>query len=116
MKKISLKFIVLLLVIQNSYSQINDSVYLLPSYTNQSFYNLDNGEIANVDNNNWDLAFSASGGGASIRINGQSGVVLYNYPNGDTSSWASLDTSGINNWSFVYIFTNAFVCIINLIY
>ena len=102
MKKLSLKFILVVFVIQNSYSQINDSVYLLPSYLNQSYYNLDNGEISNENNNNWDLAFSAAGGGASIRINGQSGIVLYNYPNGDTSAWASLDTSGINNWSSVY--------------
>jgi hypothetical protein len=29
-------------------------------------------------------------------------VVLYNYPNGDTSAWTSLDTNGINNWNSVY--------------
>ena len=102
MKKFSSNFILIILVIQHYHTQINDSVYLLPSYVNQSFYNLDNGEIANENNNNWDLAFSAAGGGASIRINGQSGVVLYNYPNGDTSAWTSLDTNGINNWSSVY--------------
>ena len=49
------------------------------------------------------MAFSAAGGGASIRINGQSGVVLYNYPNnGDTSAWASIVTNGINNWNPIY--------------
>ena len=102
MKKFSSNFILIVLVIQHYHSQINDSVYLLPSYVNQSFYHLDNGEIANENNNNWDLAFSAAGGGASIRINGQSGVVLYNYPNGDTSAWTTLDTNGINNWGSVY--------------
>jgi hypothetical protein len=92
----------MILLSQNIFSQLSDSVFLFASYSNQSYYNLNSGEVANVDNNNWDLAFSAAGGGASIRINGQSGVVLYNYPNGDTSAWTSLDTNGINNWNSVY--------------
>ena len=102
MKKYLLNFVLLIFVIQFCYTQINDSIYLLPSYVNQSYYNLDSGEVANENNNNWDLAFSAAGGGASIRINGQSGVILYNYPNGDTSAWASVDTNGINNWNPMY--------------
>ena len=102
MKKFILNIILLNFVIHHCFTQINDSIYLLPSYTNQSYYNLDSGEVANENNNNWDLAFSAAGGGASIRINGQSGVMLYNYPYGDTSAWSSLDTNGINNWIPIY--------------
>ena len=102
MKKLCTCLLAMILLSQNIFSQFSDSVFLSASYSNQSYYNFNSGEIANVDNNNWDLAFSAAGGGASIRINGQSGVVLYNYPNGDTSAWTSLDTNGINNWNSVY--------------
>jgi hypothetical protein len=102
MKKLCTSLLTMILLSQNIFSQLSDSVFLFASYSNQSYYNLNSGEVANVDNNNWDLAFSAAGGGASIRINGQSGVVLYNYPNGDTSAWTSLDTNGINNWNSVY--------------
>jgi hypothetical protein len=102
MKKLCSSLLTMILLSQNIFSQFSDSVFLSASYSNQSYYNLNSGEVANVDNNNWDLAFSAAGGGASIRINGQSGVVLYNYPNGDTSAWTSLDTNGINNWNSVY--------------
>ena len=83
-------------------SQVYDSVYLQPSYTNQSYYNLNSGEIANVDNENWDLAFSLSAYGSSIRINGKTGTELYVYPNGDTSSWSSVDISGIASWTKLY--------------
>ena len=102
MKKLCSSLLTMILLSQNIFSQFSDSVFLSASYSNQSYYNLNSGEVTNVDNNNWDLAFSAAGGGASIRINGQSGVVLYNYPNGDTSAWTSLDTNGINNWNSVY--------------
>ena len=84
-----------------SYSQSSDSVTLNPSYTHQSFYNLNDGEIANIDNTNWDLAFSSSGYGSAIRINAQAGVELYVYPNGDINDWNSVDISNINNWSSI---------------
>lgn len=76
--------------------QINDSTELGPGYANQSYYSMANGEVANVDNNNWDLAFDLSGFGAAIRLNRRIDV-MYVYPN-DTSNWASLDTAGHQNW------------------
>ena len=98
MKKIFLPFC-LMLIYGYSQCQINDSVILNASYTNQSFYNLNIGEVANVDNTNWDLAFSSSGYGSAIRINAQAGVELYVYPNGDINDWNSVDITNINNWS-----------------
>lgn len=77
-------------------AQINDSTELGPGYANQSYYSMANGEVANVDNNNWDLAFDLSGFGAAIRLNRRIDV-MYVYPN-DTSNWASLDTAGHQNW------------------
>ena len=86
----------------NAQMVVNDSVILGAGYMNQSFYSLSDGEQANIDNTNWDIALDASGYGATIRINSAIGTELYKYPNGDTSSWSNLDTSGINSWSPVY--------------
>ena len=79
-------------------AQTNDSVSLNSSCSHQSFYNLNDGEIANVDNTNWDLAFSSGGYGSAIRINSQAGVELYVYPNGDINDWNSVDITNISNW------------------
>ena len=79
-------------------AQTNDSVSLNSSCSHQSFYNFDDGEIANVDNTNWDLAFSSGGYGSAIRINSQAGVELYVYPNGDINDWNSVDITNISNW------------------
>ena len=83
------------------FSQTADSVSLLPSYKNQSYYDFNNGEVASVDNSNWDLAFSVAGYGSSIRINGQTNTKLYVYPNGDINDWATLDTNGMSSWKTV---------------
>ena len=100
MKKIILTYSLILLFVC-SFSQNSDSVIINPSYTNQSFYNLNDGEIANIDNTNWDLAFSSSGYGSAIRINAQAGVELFVYPNGDINDWNSVDITNINNWSSI---------------
>ena len=100
MKKIILTYSLILLFVC-SFSQNSDSVILNSSYTNQSFYNLNDGEIANIDNTNWDLAFSSSGYGSAIRINAQAGVELFVYPNGDINDWNSVDITNINNWSSI---------------
>ena len=100
MKKTLLTYSLILLFLC-SYSQNSDSVILNSSYTNQSFYNLNDGEIANIDNTNWDLAFSSSGYGSAIRINAQAGVELFVYPNGDINDWNSVDITNINNWSSI---------------
>ena len=99
MKKFYCISIGLLLLSQSFFSQTNDNISLLPTYANQSFYNLNTGEVANVDNNNWDIAFSAGGYGSAIRINGQSGTLLYTYPNGDISDWNTVDISTIATWN-----------------
>ena len=100
MKKIILTYSLILLFVC-SFSQNSDSVIINTSYTNQSFYNLNDGEIANIDNTNWDLAFSSSGYGSAIRINAQAGVELFVYPNGDINDWSSVDITNINNWSSI---------------
>jgi hypothetical protein len=77
-------------------AQVSDSTELGAGYANQSFYSLENGEVANVDNNNWDIAFDLSGFGSEIRLNRRVDV-MYVYP-GDTANWATVDTAGHASW------------------
>ncbi|MAX81932.1 MAG: hypothetical protein CL843_17340 [Crocinitomicaceae bacterium] len=77
----------------------DDSVSIGAGYTNQSYYSLENGEIDNIDNTDWDLAFSTGGYGYTFRVNGGKGTTAWLYPNGDTSAWNTVDTSGITTWS-----------------
>lgn len=102
MKKIILAG-VLALVIVNAHAQaVSDTVSLGAAYANQVWYSLANDEQGAAPKNNWDLAFDASGFGATILTNSVSGVVLWNYPNADTSGWATIDTTGIAGWQARY--------------
>ena len=95
-------FTTLLLFISfNLFSQ-NQSISLLPSYTNQSFYSLENGEVANLNNTDWDLAFSTATMSSSIRINAGMGTELYSYPLGDTTDWNTFNSSNLSNWLPIY--------------
>ena len=91
----------LLFISLNIFSQ-NQSISLLPSYTNQSFYSLENGEVANLNNTDWDLAFSTATMSSSIRINAGMGTELYSYPLGDTTDWNTFNSSNLSNWLPIY--------------
>ena len=85
-----------------SYSQaqlVEDSIAMLPGYTNESYYSMSDGEQANIDNTNWDLAFDLSGFGASIRTNEHTGTKVYVYQNG--TDWNNVDTTGMN-WNALH--------------
>lgn len=76
-----------------------DSTSMGVLYSNQEFYSLDNGEVANIDNNNWDIALSVSGNGAAgsaILLN-EATATLWAYP-GDTSAWSMFDTTNYASW------------------
>ncbi len=68
-----------------------------PNYANQIFFSMQNGEIANVNNEDWDIAFSTDAFSSTIRINDGKGVELYTYHLGDTSSWININNSITNN-------------------
>lgn len=92
-------FIISTFLISIKAQPISDSTSMQASYTNQVFYSLDNGEISNVDNNNWSIAFSVSGTGAAgsaILLN-EATSTLWAYP-GDKNQWSSFDTSNFNSW------------------
>tara|TARA_R110001592_G_scaffold150576_2_gene376606 strand:- start:290 stop:1555 length:1266 start_codon:yes stop_codon:yes gene_type:complete len=78
---------------------VNDSISMGVFYTNQVFYSLANGQVANIDNNNWELGFSAYGNGAagSAIILNEATATLWAYP-GDISEWATFDTTGYTGW------------------
>jgi hypothetical protein len=65
-------------------------------YENQIFYSMANGEVVNITNENWDLAFSTDAFSATIRTNDGKGVELYTYHLGDTSSWSTINSSTPN--------------------
>lgn len=75
----------------------NNQISLNPGYANQSFYSMQNGEILNVSNEDWDIAFSTDIFSATIRTNDGKGVELYTYSYGDTSAWININASDINN-------------------
>ena len=96
MKKILLSASVLMML--SATGQVNDQVSVQTGYTNQSYYNLENGEVSNISNQDWDLAFDASAFGSSIRINGANSVELYVTPYSLTD-WATIDTTGMGSWT-----------------
>ena len=57
---------------------------------------MQNGEVLNSTNNNWDIAFHTDIYSATIRTNDGLGVELYTYPNGDTSAWNVINSSTPN--------------------
>lgn len=78
---------------------VTDSVMLGTGYANQVWYSLANDEQGSAAKNNWDIAFDMVNIMSSIHINSASGVMLWNYPKGDKSAWASIDTNGLSTWS-----------------
>jgi hypothetical protein len=80
---------------------VNDSILLEPNVTNQAFYSLENGEVANLSSQTWDLAFTTNFYGLTIRNNTGAGTAVYLYPSGDTLDWMSVDTAGMSSWSAI---------------
>ncbi len=81
------------------HAQENVQVSTGEDYKNQSYYSFENGEVANVSNVDWDIAFDVSGFGSSIRINGQNEIDLY-VSTVDTVNWSSsLDTANLATWT-----------------
>jgi len=81
---------------------IYDIVSINAGYPNQSFYSMANGEVSNISNTNWDLAFQITGFQATIRINGKNNVHLFRSGQ-DANAWSNItanDTVGILNSSY----------------
>ncbi|MDX2002239.1 MAG: T9SS type A sorting domain-containing protein [Chitinophagales bacterium] len=76
---------------------VTDTVSTGASYANQVWYSLNNDEVARSSKDNWDIAFEAEGFTASILVNTQKGLALYQTPFG-VADWASFDTTGLSTW------------------
>lgn len=96
MKKILLSASLFMMLTANS--QVDDQVSVAASYSHQSYYNLENGEVSNITNLDWDLAFDASTFGSTIRINGANALELFVTPY-SISDWSTIDTAGMANWT-----------------
>ena len=88
-------FILIYMISFNIQSQ-NQSVSMNSGYANQIFYSMQNGEILNIQNDNWDIAFSSDAFSSTIRINDGKGVQLYIYHLGDTSAWNMINNNTPN--------------------
>lgn len=98
MKKITILSIFIAAALTSVAQVVADTVHTDPSYVNDNYYTLSDGNQNTVARNNWDLAFACNGLGGqayNIRINGGEGTALYLYSN-DTADWSTLDTTGFN--------------------
>lgn len=78
---------------------VSETISIQPGYTNQVFYNMSSGQLSNITNTDWDIAFQIRGFAASILINSKNNVKLWK-ANKDISQWGSMmssDTTGIVN-------------------
>ncbi len=76
---------------------VADLVSIQQNYTNQVYYSMSAGELSNVSNTDWDLAFQIRGFAASILINSKNNVRLWRADKA-VSQWSAMlatDTTGI---------------------
>lgn len=83
-------------------SQVNDSVSIGAGYVNQVWYSLETGQKTSIAADEWDIAFPTNNRSVAVRINDGGGVHLWKYPDGDQTSWATLDTAGLSSWKECY--------------
>ncbi len=82
-------------------AQVEKEVITGAGYADDVYYSLENGSVATVARNTWDIAFITQVYSGSILANTSAGVELYTYSLGDTADWSSLDTTGMV-WSPMY--------------
>lgn len=100
-KNISILFTLILMAFgQHIFANpTHDTITMGPGYADDVFYSLSNGVIKTETRANWDLGFYTNRWSAGIIINEGIGVQLYTYPNGDTTSWSSIDSTGMSFWT-----------------
>ncbi len=84
----------------SSFAQTDEIVSMGSGYANQSFYSLENGEVSNVSNTDWDIAFMSDAFNSSILVNDNIGTSLYLY-GGNVANWNAVDTTGMI-WTPLY--------------
>jgi len=111
MKKIiSLALIISLLsAFSPAYSQ--ETVSMGAGYIYDVYYSLEDGIVDLIERDDWDLGFYTDPMSGGIITNCGTGdqmtgfdyhVMLWTYPNGDTTAWMNIDTTGLANWPRMY--------------
>ena len=77
----------------------SDTVVMGPGYMNEVYYKISDGTKYTVNRKLWDIAFRTRVMSSSIMTNDGAGVVLFTYPNSDTTGWATVDTTGLSGWT-----------------
>jgi hypothetical protein len=77
-----------------------ESLYMGSGHLTDIYYCFAEGETGSYTRAGWDIAFSVPLQTATIIINEGAGVRLYAV--GDTTTWSTVDTSGIAGWKAVY--------------
>ena len=102
MKKIlSLAFALLITLNLHAQTVVNDSVTMGAGYANQIWYSMQNGEVSQAPNNNWEIAFTTKLMGASALANTTLGVAVFMVPNTDLTGFSTLDTTCYLNWQIL---------------
>lgn len=78
-----------------------DTLSLGAGYSEQVWYSMQNGAIHSQPRANWHIAFESGTFGTGIRLNSAAGTLAWAYP-GDTSAWATFDTTGMATWAALY--------------
>lgn len=88
----------------NAFAQtaVSDTVSTGAHYGQQVWYSLASGQKTTIAADAWDIAFPTNNRSVAVRINDGGGVHLWKNPNGDQTSWASLDTTGMDSWKESY--------------
>lgn len=99
MKKLLILVFILLVNLSFAVGQIvSDTVDMQGGYTNDIYYNLEDGAQYSVSNSNWTVAFSTGSQTASIIINGGKGVQLWE-TDVAVADFDLVDTSMISTWT-----------------
>ncbi len=77
---------------------VTETLTMGNAYINDIYYSMADGIVSTVPRTNWDIAFQTGSRSSTILINGGAGMKLYTYPNGDITSWNSVNTTGIETW------------------
>lgn len=87
----------------NASSQpVADSIEMGSGYALDVYYSFENGTVLQTPRTNWDIAFQSTIFSATILTNDGADVLLWTYPNADTSGWANIDTTGMSSWKKLY--------------
>ena len=100
-KNLSLAFAVLITLNLHAQTVVNDSVTMGAGYANQIWYSMQNGEVSQAPNNNWEIAFTTKLMGASALANTAQGVAVFMVPNTDLNGFSTLDTTGYLSWQML---------------